>query len=89
VTEARKANEFVSTVLAAIEAKAYRLEYVSPERFSRAWHMRCQYADKPRISFVHFTSFVVMQELGIHDVSTGDSHFSAVNLGFQLWPEEV
>jgi predicted nucleic acid-binding protein len=87
VTDARKANEFVSTILAAIEAKTYRLEYVSPERFSKAWHMRCRYADKPRVSFVDFTSFVVMQELGIQDVFTGDAHFSMVNLGFRLFPE--
>ena len=45
-----------------------------------------QYHDKPDISFVDFTSMVVMQDLGITDVFSGDRHFLQVNLGFQLVP---
>jgi len=48
--------------------------------------MRQRFHDKPDISFVDFTSFVVMQELGITDVFTGDAHFKQVNLGFHLFP---
>jgi predicted nucleic acid-binding protein len=48
--------------------------------------MRQKYHDKPGISFVDFTSMVVMQDLGIVDVFTGDDHFRQVNLGFQLHP---
>jgi predicted nucleic acid-binding protein len=43
-----------------------------------------RYADKPEISFVDFTSFVIMQELNITDVFSGDKHFEQVNLGFKI-----
>jgi predicted nucleic acid-binding protein len=48
--------------------------------------MRQKYADKPDISFVDFTSMVVMQDLGITDVFSGDQHFEQVNLGLRLVP---
>jgi predicted nucleic acid-binding protein len=48
--------------------------------------MRQQYHDKPDISFVDFTSMVIMQDSGITDVFTGDAHFQQVNLGFRLHP---
>lgn len=81
-----QADAFVSAVLAAIDSWQYRLERISAERFATAWQLRRQYSDKPTISFVDLTSFVVMRELGIHDVFTGDGHFEQVNMGFQLLP---
>jgi predicted nucleic acid-binding protein len=48
--------------------------------------MRQKYNDKPDISFVDFTSMVVLPDLGITEVFTGDAHFRQVNLGFQLVP---
>jgi predicted nucleic acid-binding protein len=87
VTDFGKAETFVSAMFAAIEARNYRFEIVSSERFVRAWQMRRQFADKPRISFVDFTSFVVMRELSIRDVFTGDAHFTQVNMGFRLYPQ--
>jgi predicted nucleic acid-binding protein len=81
-----EAEAFVTAVLSAIDSGIYRLERVSPARFSSAWRLRRQYADKPAISFVDFTSFVIMQELGIQEVFTGDIHFEQVNLGFRRRP---
>jgi len=60
------------------------LVHVSPEHFHRAWQLRKKYADKPDISFVDFTSFVVMRELAITDVFTGDAHFEQVGMGFRI-----
>ena len=60
--------------------------HVSSDQFRRAWDLRQRYDDKPDISFVDFTSMVVMQDLGITDVFTGDAHFQQVNLGFRLHP---
>ena len=80
------AESFVAAVLTAVEAGTYRLERISSERFAAAWQLRRQYADKPTISFVDFTSFVVMRELAIQDVFTGDGHFDQANLGFRLLP---
>jgi predicted nucleic acid-binding protein len=81
-----QADRFAAAVLTAIELQQYRLERVTPPRFDAAWQMRRRYSDKPAISFVDFTSFVVMRELGISLAFTGDVHFVQVNLGFQLVP---
>jgi predicted nucleic acid-binding protein len=62
------------------------IEHVTPERFSRAWRLRLRYRDKPRISFTDLTSFVVMRELGLRHVLTGDAHFEQVGLNFSKLP---
>jgi predicted nucleic acid-binding protein len=81
-----QAQGFINSLLAAVDAGLYLLVHVSPQQFRRAWQMRQKYHDKPDISFVDLTSMVVMQDLGITDVFTGDDHFQLVNLGFQLHP---
>ena len=84
------AREVVPASSAVIEdlriAGEYLLVHVSPQQFRRAWQMRQKYHDKPDISFVDFTSMVIMQDLGITDVFTGDAHFQQANLGFRLLP---
>ena len=84
-----QAETYISAVFAAIELGQYRLERISAERFDAAWRLRRRYADKPTISFVDFTSFVVMRELTIQDAFTGDAHFEQVNLGFRLLPHQI
>jgi predicted nucleic acid-binding protein len=81
-----KAQSYVNSILAAVDQGTYRLAHVSPQQFRQAWQMRQKYHDKPDISFVDFTSMVVMQDLGITDIFTGDAHFQQVNLGFRLHP---
>jgi predicted nucleic acid-binding protein len=83
---ADQAESFVNKVLASSDAGTYQLIHVSANQFRRAWDLRKKYRDKPDISFVDFTSFVVMQDLGITDVFTGDAHFQQVGLGFRLFP---
>ena len=85
-TPAPAAQGYVRALLAKVDAGDYVLVHVSGDQFRRAWHMRQKYQDKPDISFVDFTSMVVMQDLGIIEVFTGDSHFQQVNLGFHLQP---
>ena len=80
------ARGFVNSLLISVDRGEYRLIHVSPQQFRRAWHMRQKYHDKPDISFVDFTSMVVMQDLGITDVFTGDVHFQQVGQGFRLLP---
>jgi predicted nucleic acid-binding protein len=60
--------------------------HLTPLQFRSAWRLRQKYHDKPDISFVDFTSMVVMQDLGLTDIFTGDVHFKQVNLGFCLLP---
>jgi len=49
--------------------------------------LRKKYQDKPDISFTDFTSFIIMQELAINKVFTGDAHFGKVNVGFEILPK--
>jgi predicted nucleic acid-binding protein len=81
-----QAQTFINTILTSVDAGQYSLVHVSTEQFRRAWDLRQKYHDKPDISFVDFTSMVVMQDLGLTDIFTGDAHFQQVNLGFQLIP---
>lgn len=86
LTDADTAEAYIGAVLAGVEAGTYQLERVSPQRFSGAWELRRQFTEKPAISFVDLTSFVVMREMGIQDVFTGDGHFVQVNMGLRLLP---
>jgi predicted nucleic acid-binding protein len=81
-----QARSFINSIISASQAGLYRLERLANAQFDRAWQMRQKYADKPDISFVDFTSMVVMQDLGINEIVTGDQHFVQVNLGFRLLP---
>lgn len=83
---AAQARMFIQAIFAATDSGIYQLVHVSPQQFRRAWDMRQQYHDKPDISFVDFSSMVVMRDLGIAEVFTGDGHFRQVNLGFRLVP---
>ena len=85
-TAEHQARDFVRGMLGKAGSGILQLVHISPELFQRAWQMRQKYRDKPDISFVDFTSMVVMQDLGIIDVFTGDDHFKQVGLGFRMVP---
>lgn len=80
-----EARRFTEGIFEASRRGLVDIEYVTPERFSRAWRLRLRYHDKPRISFTDFTSFVVMRELGLRHALTGDAHFEQVGMGFMSW----
>ncbi len=81
-----KARQFVQRMFYSFQISKDQLIFVSPTQFHRAWGLRQQYHDKPDISFVDLTSMVVMLDLGLTDIFTGDQHFLQVNLGFRLFP---
>jgi len=81
------AVQFAESLFAAIKGNRIKLERVTEERFKVAWMLRKKYEDKPDISFTDLTSFVLMQELRINKVFTGDAHFEKVNLGFEILPK--
>lgn len=54
--------------------------------FEHTISLRRRYQDKPRISFTDLSSMVVMDELGVSDVLTGDAHFEHVGMGFRRRP---
>ena len=70
----------------AIEQGYLRLEWMSPSRFEEAKVLRLKFDDKSRISFTDLTSMVVMKEIGVTDVITGDEHFEHVGMGFHRKP---
>lgn len=80
------ARRFCEAIFEASQLGQLDIEHVTPERFQSAWRMRLKYRDKANISFTDITSFVVMRELGISRVITGDAHFDRVGLGFQKIP---
>ncbi len=83
------AHKFTRELFRSFQTGACQLVFVTPEQFHRAWQLRQKYDDKPDISFVDLTSIVVMQDLGISEVFTGDAHFEQVGLGFRLLPQRA
>lgn len=73
-------------MFSAQQAGLLAVEAIDAGRFPKAHNLRLRYRDKPRISFTDLTSFVVMKELGIRRVLTGDAHFVPLNLGFEMAP---
>ena len=62
------------------------MERVTPERFEKAKGLRLKYQDKPMISFTDLTSMVIMKELDITNIITGDEHFEHIGMNFCLIP---
>ena len=81
-----EAWRFLEAIHASIARGSVSLQSVSPQRFLAAVEMRRKLLDKPRISFTDLTSFVIMKELQVRDVLTGDPHFREAGLGFFLVP---
>jgi len=83
----KKGDRVLDKMMATLALPQWTIEEISPERFQRSIQLRRQFRDKPDISFTDLTSMVVMRELGITDILTGDQHFAQVNLGFRLVPK--
>jgi predicted nucleic acid-binding protein len=81
-----KARRFAEGIFQASESGLVKIERVTPERFQAAWELRLRYRDKPRISFTDLTSFVVMKEMRLTNVISGDAHFEHAGLGFRRIP---
>lgn len=81
-----KGRLFMEGIFDASRQGLLDIEHVTPERFRSAWRLRLRHRDKPRISFTDLTSFVVMRELGLQEVLTGDAHFEQVGMGFLKLP---
>jgi len=68
-----------------LAANFWRARRPEKQRCQESFSLFCV-EKMPDISFVDFTSMVVLRDLGIQDVFTGDAHFQQVNLGFRLHP---
>lgn len=81
-TRFEAARRFAEGIFESSRMGLLDIEHVTPERFNLAWRLRLRFRDKPRISFTDLTSFVVMREIGLRQVLTGDAHFEQVGMGF-------
>jgi predicted nucleic acid-binding protein len=70
----------------AIGAGYLILEYMTPLRFAQTKLLRLKLKDKSHISFTDLTSMIVMEELAISKILTGDAHFTHVGMGFEIIP---
>jgi len=80
------ARRYMEAIFESSSLGLVDIEHVTPERFDLAWRLRVRYRDKPRISFTDLTSFVVMRELGLGTVLTGEVRFGQAGLGFVKLP---
>jgi uncharacterized protein len=83
---APQAQAVVESLFHEAQTGTIDLVHVSANQFQDAWQLRKKYHDKPSISFIDFTSFVLMRDLGIVEVFSGDAHFMQVGMGFRLLP---
>ncbi len=83
----RPFDEAWSFANAILQSPFIKAESVSEQRFRTALKLRQKFSDKPAISFTDLTSMVIMQELKVGEVMTGDKHFLHVGLGFRILPE--
>jgi uncharacterized protein len=81
-----QAQSSMDVLTQAFLATGFHLIRITAERFSKTQALRSKFLDKPQISFTDLTSMVVMSELGIETVLTGDAHFIQVGMGFQRVP---
>ena len=76
-------NVFMDAILSAAKDGKIIIERIGEARWEKAWALIKKYQDKPDISFVDFTSFVVMKEAGISEALTADKHYEDVGMGLK------
>ena len=82
----QQARQALKVLEDSVETGYLILEFITPQRFARTKLLRLKFQDKPQISFTDLSSMIVMEELAISTVLTGDAHFSHVGMGFQVTP---
>lgn len=81
-----QAKTAMETLTSAFSGDRFHLIWITEERFTQTRLLRLKLLDKPQISFTDLTSMIVMKELGITSVLTGDAHFEHVGMEFQKLP---
>ncbi len=81
-----EAVDFIEGILASAVLNYIKIERISADHFDQAWHLRRRFKENPYFSFTDLTSMVLMKEMGIKNILTGDQHFFQVGMGFQKVP---
>jgi predicted nucleic acid-binding protein len=79
----RGVDLFIDAALSAAQNEKIIIERINEARWAKAWTMSKKNHDKPGVSFVDFTSFIVMKEVGITEALTADKHYEDAGLGFK------
>lgn len=82
-TSAQGTQRFIGGILETQGSGRILIERVGVERWAAAWKLCKKFSDKPDISFVDLTSFVVMKELKLVKALTADRHYELVGMGFK------
>ncbi len=82
-TTPKGTESFIDGILAAQQSKKIRIERIGEERWLDAWKLSKKFGDKQDISFVDFTSFIVMKELRITEALTADRHYELIGMGLK------
>ena len=82
-TSSQGTERFIDGMLAVQSSGKIVIERVDEDRWKAAWKLSKKFSDKPDISFVDFTSFVVMKELRIIESLTADRHYELVGMGLK------
>ena len=70
----------------SIEGGYIELIRIEAKRFKEGLKLRKKLKDKPDISFTDLTSMIVMKEIDIKHIVTGDAHFQHVGMNFKIVP---
>jgi uncharacterized protein len=81
-----EALDFIDGILSSAVLGYIKIEKISSEHFDRAWELKRRFKETPSISFTDLTSMVLMNEMGIKKILTGDQHFFQTGMGFQKVP---
>lgn len=82
-TSSQGTEKFIDGILAVRSSGKIVIERVDEDRWNAAWKLSKKFRDNPEISFVDFTSFVVMKELRIIESLTADRHYEFVGMGLK------
>lgn len=72
---------FIDTIIEAVRNERVLLQRIDDIKWQKTWNLCKKYKDKPGISFVDFSSIIIMKELNIKNILTNDNHFKNVGMG--------
>ncbi|MEQ8188310.1 MAG: PIN domain-containing protein [Candidatus Eremiobacterota bacterium] len=73
---------FGDILFKSISVGRIKVENINYGRWEKIWRLFKKFSDKPDISVVDLSSMVIMEEIGIKNIFSGDEHFEYIGMGF-------